>query len=213
LFSRLSSIKNNPRIFSIHTPFRHLLGVATNSSPFTESTMMIEDNDETTTATPKTRKPKAATDEAAAAESTTGIAESAVLKAANARMPLKTPRGTMLRLDFLGVSLQGHPEEGACNSDPCPKCRHSRSVRLTQTNEVKPDSLLQWTDRNYPGEFSYSASGLSRTPRTERVQTYVITGFSRKFVQTCGCGLGMGHVWQNDPAFHGLTLVEIYHRF
>jgi len=171
-----------------------------------------ENESTTTTATPKTRKPKA-TDAAIAAEPTTGIAESAVLKAANARMPLKTPRGTMLRLDFLGVSLQGHPEEGACNSDPCPKCRHSRSVKLTQTNELKPDCLLQWTDRRYDGEFSYSASGLSRTPRTERVQTYVINGFSRKFVQTCGCGQGMGHIWQNDPAFHNLTLVEIYHRF
>jgi hypothetical protein len=172
------------------------------------------DNDETTTTDTKTRKTKTITGTAAAAENAAGDAtEKLVIAAANARRPLKTPKGTMIRMDFLGESLQGHPEEGACDSDPCPKCKHSRSVRLTSTNEIKPNTSISWHDVTFQGEFSYSPSGLSMTPRVERRKSFTVEGYARKVIQTCNCGQSLGHVWQYAPECHGLTLVQLYHRF
>lgn len=166
----------------------------------------------------KTKKgkaaPVAAPDEAAPTAATTGDAtEKLVIAAANARKPLKTPKGTQIRMDFLGESLQGHAEEGACDSDPCPKCKHSRGVRLTQTNEVKPNTTISWHDVTFQGEYTYSASGLSMTPRIERRKSYTVNGYSRKVIQTCNCGQAMGHIWQYAAELHGLTLVQVYHRF
>jgi hypothetical protein len=169
--------------------------------------MADDDENITTTAPTKTKKGKAT-----AGEDKAGLAERLVLEAANARKSLRTPRGTELRLDFLGETLAGHPEEGA-GGDPCPVCRSNRGIRFTPTNELKPDSQIEWTTINHPGEYTYSATGLSMTPRTEKIKTYKITGYSRKCVQTCNCGAAMGHVWQYAPECHGLSLVQVYHRF
>ena len=169
--------------------------------------MADDDENTTTTAPTKTRKGKAT-----AGKDEAGLAEKLVLEAANARKPLRTPRGTELRLDFLGESLAGHPEEGA-GGDPCPVCRSNRGIKFTPTNELKPNCTIQWTTINHPGEYTYSATGLSMTPRTDQIKTYKIDGYSRKLVQTCSCGAGMGHIWQYAPECHGLTLVQIYHRF
>lgn len=168
----------------------------------------MDDETTTTTAPTKTRKGKAAAD----GEENAGIAEKLVLEAANARKPLRTPRGTQIRLDFLGETLQGHPEEGA-GGDPCPVCRNNRGITFKPTPELKPDTSIQWTTINHQGEYTYSPTGLSMTPRTERVKTYKITGYSRKCLQTCNCGANLGHVWQYAPECHNLTLVQVYHRF
>jgi len=167
-------------------------------------------------AAPKTKKAKAPTVTAstAAAETAAGDAtERLVLAAANARKSLKTPKGTELRLDLLGLTMEGHDETSASTTEPCPRCRHSRNIKLTATNELKPNCNVGWHDRTYQGEYSYSPSGLSMTPRVERVKSYRITGYSRKLVQSCTCGAPMGVVWHYDPACHDLTLVQIYHRF
>ena len=170
---------------------------------------MADDNKNTTTTAPtKTRKGKAA----AAGEDTTGLAERLVVEAANAKKSLRTPRGSELRLDFLGETLAGHPEEGA-GGDPCPVCRSNRGIKFTPTNEIKPDSQIEWTTVSHQGEYTYSPTGLSMTPRVDRVKTYKITGYSRKVIQTCNCGAAMGHIWQYAPECHGLTLVQAYHRF
>ena len=174
----------------------------------------LYDHDENQTAIEaagtKTKKPKTIT----AAETAAGDAtEKLVVAAANAKKALRTPKGTELRLDFLGETLQGHPEEGHSHTEPCPKCKHSRGIKLTQTNELKPDTVTHWTDRHYPGEYTYSPTGLSMTPRTERLKTYSVTGYSRKYIQTCNCGQSMGHIWQYAAECHGLTLVQLYHRF
>lgn len=171
---------------------------------------MTEDPDEmtTTTATPKTRKPKA--DEAT---NTGDATERLVLAAANARRSLRTPKGTELRLDLLGETMEQHPETSASTSEPCPKCRHSRGVKLQLTAHLKPDCLVGWHDKTYEGEYTYSPSGLSQTPRVERVKSYRITGFSRKYIQSCTCGAPMGCTWHYAPECHDLTLVQVYHRF
>ena len=162
----------------------------------------------------KTKKPRAITATAAAAETATaGHTEQLVLAAANANKALTTPKGTSLRLDLLGISMESHAETSASTSEPCPRCKHSRNIKLQATNELKPDSHIGWHDRSYPGEYTYSPTGLSMTPRVERVKSYKITGYSRKFVQSCTCGAPMGCTWNYDPACHGLSLVEVYHRF
>jgi len=176
-----------------------------------------DENEATIEATaPKTRKAKTptVTAAAAAAETATGDAtEKLVIAAANARKTLRTPKGTQIRMDFIGETLQGHPEEGACDSDPCPKCKHSRGIKLTQTNEIKPNTTISWHDVTFQGEYTYSPSGLSMTPRIERRKSYSIDGYARKVIQTCNCGQGLGHIWQYAPECHGLTLVQLYHRF
>jgi len=164
----------------------------------------------------KTRKPKAITATASAAAAEIAIAghtEALVTAAANARKSLKTPKGTELRLDLLGETMEAHAETSASTSEPCPRCRHSRGVKLQETCHLKPDCIVGWHDRTYQGEYSYSPSGLSRTPRVERIQSYRVTGYSRKYIQSCTCGAPMGCIWQYEPAYHGLSLTEIYHRF
>ena len=141
------------------------------------------------------------------------LAEKLITEAANAKRPLRTPRGTVLRLDILGESLQGHQEESHSTSDPCPVCSAHRNIKMKATNELKPDTLIEHHDRVYPGEFTYSPTGLSMTPRTERVKTHRITGYSRKVIQTCDCGAPRGWTWQYAPEVHGLTLVQVFHRF
>lgn len=173
--------------------------------------MTIDENETpTTTAPTKTRKPKAAPDEAATSGDAT---ERLVLAAANARKSLKTPKGTELRLDLLGETMEAHNETSASTSEPCPRCRHSRGVKLQATSHLKPDCLIGWHDKTYAGEYTYSASGLSMTPRIERVKSYRVTGYSRKYIQSCTCGAPMGCIWQYAPECHDLTLVQIYHRF
>jgi len=176
-----------------------------------------DENEATIEATaPKTRKAKTptVTGTAAAAETAAGDAtEKKVLAAANARQPLITPKGSSLRMDFLGETLQGHAEEGFSQTEPCPKCKHSRGIRLTCTNEIKPNTTTSWHDINYNGEYRYSASGLTMTPRTDRIKSFIIDGYSRKVIQTCNCGQAMGHIWQYAAELHGLTLVQVYHRF
>ena len=168
-------------------------------------------------AAPKAKKgkaaPVAAPDEAAPAADAIPHTEQLVLAAANARKPLKTPKGTALRLDLLGLTMEGHDESSASTAEPCPRCRHSRNLKLAATNELKPNCNVGWHDRTYQGEYSYSPSGLSMTPRVERVKSYTVTGYSRKLVQSCTCGAPMGVVWHDAPECYGLSLTEIYHRF
>lgn len=161
-------------------------------------------DDEQTPATATTTKAK---------KQESKLAEKLITEAANARKALTTPRGTKLRLDLLGELLNGHAEESHSVSEPCPVCRANRNIRIKATNELKPDTSIEHHDRVYPGEYTYSPTGLSMTPRTERVKTHRITGYSRKVIQTCDCGAPRGWAWHYAPEAHGLTLVQVYHRF
>lgn len=136
-------------------------------------------------------------------------AETLISKAAEEKKPLTTVNGAKLRMDLYGVSLQGHPEEGA-GGDPCPVCRNHRGIRLEPLNEYLPISSIEEARTVNYQKYDFSDGQLTKTPVTTKQSVIRHNGFSRKFHQKCGCGAALGHIWQYAPELHGKTLVDFY---
>lgn len=137
------------------------------------------------------------------------VAEEVISEGINNKKPIKTPNGATLRLDLYGVSLQGHPEE-ATGGDPCPTCKNHRGIRLEETPEYMPLTNVEESRTVHFREFVYSEGQTTMTPRTEKKVIIHHQGFSRKYLQKCGCGASLGHVWQYCPELHGRTLCDFY---